>query len=289
MWDFQPIIDIWKAYAGTGSLLVLFLLSLFYIWKKEERKDIRNLMVWGTVLIVAGFSCPLFRKIFVRLLDSETYYRVLWVLPIGVAIAYAGMLLLREDKDSAVEEVTGDKSGEAALSGDKEKTIPFRRKRRPWVQPVGLVVLAAVVALSGSLVYKSTYISKAENAYHIPQVVVEICDEILPEEEGEGEDGKVMAVFPSELIHFVRQYSSDVMMPYGREMLVERWGNERELFDLMEAETYDVEWVADKAIQNYCRYVILNSYKPKTEPMENYEYELVRTVGAYEIYRDTRF
>ena len=144
MWDFQPIIDIWKAYAGTGSLLVLFLLSLFYIWKKEERKDIRNLMVWGTVLIAAGFSCPLFRKIFVRLLDSETYYRVLWVLPIGVAIAYAGMLLLREDKDSAVEEVTGDKSGEAALSGDKEKTIPFRRKRRPWVQPVGLVVLAAV-------------------------------------------------------------------------------------------------------------------------------------------------
>ena len=157
------------------------------------------------------------------------------------------------------------------------------------MQPVGLVVLAAVVALSGSLVYKSTYISKGENAYHIPQVVVEICDEILPEEGGEGEDGKVMAVFPSELIHFVRQYSSDVMMPYGREMLVERWGNERELFDLMEAETYDVEWVADKAIQNYCRYVILNSYKPKTEPMENYDYELIRVVEPYEIYRDTRF
>lgn len=279
MWDFQPIIDIWKAYAGTGSLLVLFLLSLFYIWKKEERKEIRNLMVWGSVLIAAGFSCPLFRKIFVRLLDSETYYRVLWVLPIGVATAYAGMLLLREDKEPAVGEITGD----------KEKTIPFRRKCRFWVQPVGLVVLAAVVALSGSLVYKSTYISKAENAYHIPQVVVEICDEILPEEGGEGEDGKVMAVFPSELIHFVRQYSSDVMMPYGREMLVERWGNERELFDLMEAETYDVEWVADKAIQNYCRYVILNSYKPKTEPMENYDYELIRVVEPYEIYRDTRF
>lgn len=279
MWDFQPIIDIWKAYAGTGSLLVLFLLSLFYIWKKEERKEIRNLMVWGSVLIAAGFSCPLFRKIFVRLLDSETYYRVLWVLPIGVATAYAGMLLLREDKELAVGEITGD----------KEKTIPFRRKRRFWVQPVGLVVLAAVVALSGSLVYKSTYISKAENAYHIPQVVVEICDEILPEEGVEGEDGKVMAVFPSELIHFVRQYSSDVMMPYGREMLVERWGNERELFDLMEAETYDVEWVADKAIQNYCRYVILNSYKPKTEPMENYDYELIRVVEPYEIYRDTRF
>lgn len=46
---------------------------------------------------------------------------------------------------------------------------------------------------------------------------------------------------------------------------------------------------ADKAIQNYCRYVILNSYKPKTEPMENYEYQLVQVVGPYEIYMDTRF
>lgn len=288
MWDFQPIIDIWKAYAGTGSLLVLFLLSLFYIWKKEERKDIRGLMVWGSLLIAAGFSCPLFRKIFVRLLDSETYYRVLWILPMGVSIAYAGMLLLRRDKDTPVGEDTGDKND--------EKTMIFRRNPRPWVQPVGLLVLAAVVVLSGSLVYKSTYISKAENAYHIPQVVVEICDTILPEtteetdtSEQAASDGKVMAVFPSELIHFIRQYSSDVMMPYGREMLVERWGNERELFDLMEADTYDVEWVADKAIQNYCRYVILNSYKPKTEPMENYEYQLVQVVGPYEIYMDTRF
>ena len=121
MWDFQPIIDIWKAYTGTGSLLVLFVLSLFYIWKKEERKEIRNLMVWGSVLIAAGFSCPLFRKIFVRLLDSETYYRVLWVLPIGVATAYAGMLLLQEDKEPAVGEITGDKEryhfGESADSG----------------------------------------------------------------------------------------------------------------------------------------------------------------------------
>ncbi len=288
MWDFQPIIDIWKAYAGTGSLLVLFLLSLFYIWKKEERKDIRGLMVWGSVLIAAGFSCPLFRKIFVRLLDSETYYRVLWILPMGVSIAYAGMLLLRRDKDVPGGEDTTDKN--------VEKTMIFQRNPRPWVQPVGLLVLAAVVALSGSLVYKSTYISKAENAYHIPQVVVEICDTILPEtteetdtSEQAASDGKVMAVFPSELIHFIRQYSSDVMMPYGREMLVERWGNERELFDLMEADTYDVEWVADKAIQNYCRYVILNSYKPKTEPMENYEYQLVQVVGPYEIYMDTRF
>ena len=43
MWDFQPIIDIWKAYAGTGSLLVLFLLSLaaslaihFYVTRSER-------------------------------------------------------------------------------------------------------------------------------------------------------------------------------------------------------------------------------------------------------------
>lgn len=249
MLDFEPILTIWKNYAGTGSLLVLYVLGLFCIWRREERKEIRALLVWGSLLTAGLFSCPLFRQLFVRLLDSETYYRILWILPMGIVIAYAGILIID--------------------------------------RPFSVLILCFTIMISGSLVYKSQYITPAENVYKLPQVVVDICEEILPEEVTP--DTRIIAVFPSELIHFVRQYSSDIRMPYGREMLVERWNNERELFDLMEAETYDVEWIADKAIQNYCRYVILNANKEKTEPMENYEYVLDKVIGPYEIYRDTRF
>jgi len=257
MWDFEPIMEIWKSYAGTGAMLVLFVLALYYIWKKEERREVRSLFVYGTLLVAAVFCCPPFRKIFVHLLDAETYYRILWILPMGVAIAYAGVLLIQGQPD------------------------------RRFVRPIGVLALTAAIVLSGSLVYRSQYVTKAENAYHIPQIAVDICEEILPEETNP--ETRVLAVFPSELIHFIRQYSSNIRMPYGREMLVERWDNERELFTLMEAEIYDVEWIADKAIQNYCRYVILNRHKPKTEPMENYGYVLTSTIDPYEIYMDTRF
>lgn len=251
MWDFASIAEIIKAYAGTGSMLVLYVLSLFYIWMKEENKVIRHLMLWGSVLVTAVFAFPPFRKVFIHFLDTETYYRILWILPMGVVIAYVGVRIIE-------------------------------KHRR-----IGLLVMTGVIILSGSLVYKSQYISKAENRYHFPQVVVDICEEILPEEVSE--DSRILAVFPSELIHFIRQYSSDIRMPYGREMLVERWGNERELYELMEAPGYNVELIADKAIQNYCKYVILNISKGKSEPMENYGYELRTTIGAYEVYYDTRF
>lgn len=249
---FVTIMEIWKSYEGKGAFVILFLLSLFYIWKKEKRLEIRNLFVIGSVIIVAIFSCPWFHKIFIRLLDSETYYRILWILPMSVCIAYAGILLM------------GEKRGAFSI-----------------------IALSVILICSGTYVYESVYITPAENMYHLPQVAVEICDTILPEEVTP--QTRILAVFPSELIHFVRQYSSNIRMPYGREMLVDRWNNERELYDLMEAETYDVEWIADKAIQNYCRYVILNANKPKTESMENYEYVLDACIGPYEVFRDTRF
>ena len=70
-----------------------------------------------------------------------------------------------------------------------------------------------VLMISGKLVYSSPLFSRAENTYHIPQVVVDICDAI------EVEGREVMAAFPDEFLLYVRQYSPVICMPYGRESL----------------------------------------------------------------------
>ena len=44
---------------------------------------------------------------------------------------------------------------------------------------IALVVSLVVVVLSGSLVYLNQYMSPAQNLYHIPQNVVDICDAIV--------------------------------------------------------------------------------------------------------------
>ena len=172
---------IFKQYCGNGFLVPLFIAALIYllIVEKDNRKRIVIAIVPAIILI--GFFIPLTRIAYVAVLDdgADTYYRLLWLMPMGVCIAYAGCRL---------------------FSGHKR---------------AGLVVISALIVLCGSLVYKNQYISKAQNLYHIPQAVIDICDEISPDE---GEP-RVRAVFPEELIHFVRQYDTNIMMPYGRDII----------------------------------------------------------------------
>lgn len=246
----NTIVQFYINYIGEGYSFYVYVAALVFLLLTEKRKQTKTILVISPIAIAVLFSFPPFKMLFdVIGLDSETYYRILWLLPMGITVAYAGVKLF-------------------------EKCI--------WA---GLAVMCALVIFTGSYVYKNPNITKAENGYHIPQIVINICDEILPEE---GEDkSRVWAVFPSEFIHYVRQYSDVICMPYGREALVDRWGFEYHLKNLMEAETIDTQELTKEVRNCWCEYVILSELKPFSEPMEDYGFELVDTVNGYHIYRDT--
>ena len=108
---------------------------------------------------------------------------------------------------------------------------------------------------SGSLIYRNPYFQKAENVYHVPQSVVDICDAI------EVPGREVMAVFPGELLQYVRQYSNLVCMPYGRNIVVSKWTVQNDLYDVMEQETIDAGELATLAREEQCAYIILPETK----------------------------
>lgn len=248
--SFNEIVQFYKNYIGSGMVFYLFLASLLYLVFAEKRKQTRTVLVMAPIAIMLLFSFPPFKMLFDVLgLDSETYYRILWTLPMGVVIAYAGVKLFEE---------------------------------YVWV---GVAVMCVLVIYTGTYVYKNPNITIAENGYHIPQMVVNVCDVILPEE-GSNKD-RVWAVFPSEFIHYVRQYTDVICMPYGREALVDRWEFEYPLKDLMEASKIQTDKLAESVRNSWCEYVILSVNKNYTEPMEDYGFELVDTVNGYNIYRDT--
>ncbi len=249
--SWNNIIQFYKNYIGTGFGVYLYLIALVFLLFTEKRKQVKTILVIAPIAILVLFTFPPFKMLFdVIGLDSETYYRILWLIPMGITIAYAGVKLF-------------------------EKYI--------WI---GIVVMCALVIYTGDYVYDNVNITKAENGYHIPQMVVNVCDVILPEE---GSDkSRVWAVFPSEFIHYVRQYSDVICMPYGREALVDRWGFDYPLQDLMEAEVIQADKLAEEVRNNWCEYVILSVNKKYTEPMEDYGFELVDTIDGYHIYRDTQ-
>lgn len=247
MWN--NVVQLFQNYMGTGLIVVWFLVCLVYLFLEEKDKGRRILFLYVPVILFLLFFNPLFMQVVYGFIGAEIYYRILWLMPITIVIAYTIVSLMQR------------------LAGAKRVGM--------------LVVSLALILVSGKCIYRNPFFAKADNLYHMPQAVVNICDEIKVE------GREVMAVFPQELIPFVRQYSAVVCMPYGREMLVARWNFENALFDAMEAPVLEAEKIAILAREQSCHYVIVREQQEVQGDFEDYEYvEFLRTEG-YVVYLDT--
>lgn len=247
MWD--TIIELFRNYMGTGLILAWFFAAMVYLFVKEEDKGKRILFLYVPVILLLLFFNPLFIKVIYGFVGEEVYYRVLWLLPVTIVLAYT---ILR---------IYGKLQG---------------RQRN-----IFLWICVFLIFLSGSCIYTDRQFSKADNLYHIPGEVKEVCDAI------EVEGREVMAAFPSEMILYVRQYSPLICMPYGREVLVDRWNLGNDLYAVMDAETVDAKELATLAKQYNCHYVILRDDKEMLGDLEAYDYILFDVIGEYRIYQDT--
>ena len=167
---------------GTGLIVIWFLFSLIYLFLREKRKPVRILFLYVPIILLLMFFNPLIFRLAARYMGNEILYRILWLLPVTVVIAYSCVLFCGN--------LTGKMRGKAA------------------------VLAVFLIVMSGKWIYGNEYFSKADNLYHMPDSVVHICDAI------EVPGREVMAAFPLELVQYVRQYSPVVCMPYGREVLL---------------------------------------------------------------------
>lgn len=240
---------LFREYMGTGLIVIWFLLSLCYLCAREKRKPVRVLFIYVPVTLLALFFNPLFERIVYRAAGDEIYYRMLWLLPISLVVAFAAV------------DIYGRLKGKAQIL---------------WG-----VTAAVLIVVSGSFIYNNPFFKKAENPYHVPQSVVDICDAI------EAEGREITAVFPADMLQYVRQYSGSVCMPYGREILVAQWNHLNELYDVMEAEVIDSSRLAELAREQGCVYIILPQDKEMKGRLNDYAFEMVDLIDGYLIYKDS--
>lgn len=238
-------------YNNESFLLPLFLLALIVLWIVERDRRIRTVLLYLSVALVAVFFCPLYAWIGQKM-DEEIYYRVYWTLPIGLLFCYGGVRLLIRMKKTVSRILVG-------------------------------ILIVLVICMNGKFVYKNTLHFKASNAYHIPQMVIDVADAVSMEKY------KPIAVFPAELLPFLRQYTGDIFTPYGRNIIVERWNFSNALYDAMEAEVYDAEEIAVQARNEHCAFVVLSSAKEMRGSMEEQNYFLKDFVAGYYIYMDYNY
>ena len=242
---------------GNGSIWIVFwlllLISSIYLIVKES--DVRMKIIFGVMpfVVVAGFLFPITKKLFVKvakLENANTYYRILWIIPMYVTIAYAFTKYI------------------ASLNSTVKKRIA-----------VG--VAAVVIIITGSCVYANEHVYMAENMYHLPQNVIDICDRIQPTED----EGTVRAAFTPELVYFVRQYDPNILMPYGRDYVDHNYYTG--ILKLMKEEgEMDTQELLYYTRVDLDRYIILPADKKLDEDITIYDAKLVGTIDGYNIFED---
>jgi hypothetical protein len=246
MW--QTITALFQEYIGTGLIFSWFLVILCYLWVKEKRKYLRVIFIYMPLVLLAIFFNPWLGGLFYRYVAEDIYYRILWLLPVTVVISYGIVHLFHH--------------------------LSERKK------PIFIILCVGLILVSGRYIYGDVHFQKAENIYHMPQSVVEICDFIAV-------DGReVMAAFPKEMIPFVRQYDPTVCMPYGREVQLEMWGNHNPFYEAMDASILDVGELTRMAREEGCHFVIVSGTKEKVGTFQEYGFKLLATFQHYEVYGD---
>ena len=241
----RTILGIFEGFNGSGFVFVLALISIGFISVSDCDKSVKLLFVKYPAYVLLIFFCPIWWIYVSHMADYEILYRILWLIPLGGVCAF-GMVKL--------------------VSGLKG----FGKR-------VAFLFCLVVIVASGRYIYANPIYSKAENQYHIPEAVVEICDEIsVPGIE-------VSACFPDEMLNYVRQYTPYICMPYGRDVLFTKLERVSLLRNELNSACPSASLVAEYLKNENCRYLVVRHDKVFDEALDGY-LRYVTTIKDYDIY-----
>lgn len=247
----EIFLSIWEdiaLYNNHRYLIPIFLVALLFLWGLERNKTVRRVYVYAVTALIIVFLCPLYAKI-AFLVDEEIYYRVWWIIPMGVIICYSFVKVMFLTKNI-------------------------------WKRAVVLLFAVVIIVWNGRLVYTNSIHFKSANAYHLPEFVIHVGDYVTSECENPS------VIFTVELLPFIRQYKSGIMTPFTRFYFGELGEMSDPLYLALKAEVYEIETIVNGAKEHSSLYVVLSSFKQKDADILSYGYELVYETDGYEIYRD---
>lgn len=215
----------YTGFVEDGQFLMLFMAALLLLWIIEDssKKELRTFGL--TILLVLLF--PITAKILIIYQTAFYDYEDLWqILPVTAILAYGLMI--------AFFKMT------AALTREYGRWKSATPKRKEHVyEVVTVLILTSILFLCGTLSPAKEVTAKAENAERIPKTVVNVLDVVKTEE---GLEEYILS--PDEIMTWARIYSSDILLPYGRDFI------EPELsaytYDIYNEDTKELhDWVND--------------------------------------------
>lgn len=241
------ILSIITEYEGNGLLLVLYAAALVFLFLREDDRVNRLLFLYMPLCMIVIVLLPPVYRVYSALDGSATYYRLFWLVPVAVTIGYA---LVRQFTTSL---------------------------------KAGVAVGALLIIFCGTYVYHNENLVKAQNRLHIPQEVIDVTDYILQDSGG----SRCMVAMPDNMVQFVRQYDSRILMPYGREMLMPQWADYYQaVYEAVNGERVDPDQLIEALREYNCNYLVMDAARMAGVDLGDTGLLYLDTIDGYNIYRD---
>lgn len=181
--------DTWKSFFGQGKwYLVLLAISLVIIWIRGNEKA-RLYFIYTPLVMALALWNPVSGKFVAENITKiSTYWRVLWLIPVGTSIAYAIILLLEI------------------------------KRLKSTVRVTAAAAVLFFTVLSGKWMFTAeNYFVKSVNAEKLPEEVISFGDSYL---DGLQAGTYPVLLCPDEFSTTLRQKYLNVALIYSREQYV---------------------------------------------------------------------
>lgn len=256
LWELYGfVMSDYHKFIGTGGYMALYIAAMIYLYRYEKNKSLNAVFIWTSVIIFAIFFNPCVILLVYRQYLWGTYWRMLWLIPAVPAIAYVGTKLY-------------------------ENCTKFRQKL------LAVLVLVAVLVTAGKSIYTDNFFQKKPNFFKIPTEAIDISQKVLLYA---GEWYPTIIV-PNELYCYIRQYTSEIRLLYGRDAEGYMGGVDDEIKSVyleMSSPNPNCEVIGRVAKEYHVKMVIFNQSfhnLPDPDTMKNYGLYYGGPSGNYVFY-----
>ncbi len=169
-------------YTGNGMYMAIYFITIAFVAFYLKDKHIKERLLLPNILMLIGINIvvPVAHNFIMTIYDDEIRGRFFWILMVP-AIAAIGMTIF----------VTG-------LDNEKMRYI-------------AILCMFPIIFYCGVFKISNSMYSKVENAYRLPESVIELSERVLELKESP------RLIVPYETAHVYRQYSSDIYLLYGED------------------------------------------------------------------------
>lgn len=160
------------------AYLLMALLALLFLFILNKHTDISKYILYGSIIIILIVCNPLIGYVIAIFIGKGVYWRVFWMLPIVIMIAYSITWCIQKQ--------------------DKNKKLA-----------VG-IIFTLIIVMCGDYMFSSDNFTIVNNAYKVSDETVAVCNMLLADEED------VRAIVPLSLSIEVRQYDASIKLLFGR-------------------------------------------------------------------------